>query len=102
MKYVIDTKQQTLATVGEDESNSVTQSLCTEAAFELLSRQWVRTGWSLGYFLAFTWMEQPILQLPEDLVRLQETLRRGSTMVGPCFITSGTPHKTVSAELRFV
>jgi cephalosporin hydroxylase len=76
MKYVIDTERQTLTTVGEDESNSVTQPLYTEAAFGLLSRQWVRTGWSLGYFLAFTWMGQPILQLPEDLVRLQEIIHQ--------------------------
>src|ERR1019366_7467002 len=76
MKYIVDTERQTLTTVGGDESNSVTQSLCAGAAFELLSRQWVRTGWSLGYFLAFTWMGQPILQLPEDLVRLQEIIHQ--------------------------
>ena len=76
MKYVIDTQKQTLTTVAEDESKSVTQPLYTEGAFELISRQWVRTGWSLGYFLAFTWMGQPILQLPEDLVRLQEIVYR--------------------------
>ncbi len=76
MKYVIDTQKQTLTTVAEDESKSVTQPLYTEGAFELISRQWVRTGWSLGYFLAFTWMGQPILQLPQDLVRLQEIIYR--------------------------
>lgn len=74
MKYVIDTERQTLTTVGEDGGNSVTQSLYTEAAFELLSRQWMRVGWSLGFFRAFTWMGQPVLQLPEDLVRLQEII----------------------------
>ncbi len=76
MKYVIDTERQTLTTVGEDESRSITQPLYTEAAFDLISRQWVRTGWSLGFFLAFTWMGQPVLQLPEDLVRLQEIIYR--------------------------
>jgi cephalosporin hydroxylase len=74
MKYVIDTERQTLTEVGEDESKSVIQPLYSEAAFELISRQWVRTGWGLGYFLAFTWMGQPVLQLPEDLLRLQEII----------------------------
>ncbi|MGB8769334.1 MAG: CmcI family methyltransferase [Candidatus Korobacteraceae bacterium] len=74
MKYVIDTERQTLTEVGEDESKSVIKPLYSEAAFELISRQWVRTGWSLGYFLAFTWMGQPVLQLPEDLLQLQEII----------------------------
>jgi cephalosporin hydroxylase len=76
MKYVIDTEQQTLTAVGEDEGKSVTQPLYTDAAFDLISRLCVRTGWSLSYFLAFTWMGQPVLQLPEDLIRLQEIIYR--------------------------
>jgi cephalosporin hydroxylase len=72
MKYVIDTEQRILTTVVEGEGESVTQALYADAAFDLISRLWVNTGWSLSYFLAFTWMGQPVLQLPEDLVRLQE------------------------------
>jgi len=43
-------------------------------AFELISREWVRIGWSLRYYHTFTWLGLPILQLPEDLVRMQEVV----------------------------
>src|SRR5258708_942743 len=73
MKYFIDTKEQTL-TVESGTSPPVTQYLYTEAAFETLSHQWMRVGWSLGYYSAFTWMGRPILQLPQDLIHLQEII----------------------------
>jgi len=46
--------------------------LYSAGAFEAVSREWVRIGWSLRYYHTFTWMGQPILQLPEDLLRIQE------------------------------
>jgi len=48
--------------------------LYSREAFELISREWVRVGWSLRYYHTFTWFGRPILQLPEDLVRLQEVV----------------------------
>jgi cephalosporin hydroxylase len=41
-------------------------------AFELVSRAWVRVGWDTKYVYRFTWLGRPIIQLPEDIVRLQE------------------------------
>ena len=41
-------------------------------SFEAVSREWVRIGWSLRYYHTFTWLGRPILQLPEDLIRIQE------------------------------
>lgn len=72
MKYLINTEEQTL--IVESEDGPVTEGLFTEAAFEKISQEWVRIGWSLGYYSAFTWMGQQILQLPQDLIRLQETI----------------------------
>jgi cephalosporin hydroxylase len=43
-------------------------------AFEILSRLWLRSGWDAKYVYSFTWMGRPIIQLPEDLIRLQELL----------------------------
>jgi cephalosporin hydroxylase len=40
----------------------------------MLSREWVRVGWALAYYYTFTWCGQPVLQLPEDLVRFQEVV----------------------------
>ena len=48
--------------------------LYSREAFELISREWVRVGWALRYYHTFTWFGRPLLQLPEDLVRLQEVI----------------------------
>ena len=48
--------------------------LYSAEAFEAVSREWVRIGWSLRYYHTFSWMGRPILQLPEDLVRMQEVV----------------------------
>jgi cephalosporin hydroxylase len=45
-------------------------------AFELLSRAWLRVGWDVKYVYRFTWLGRPIIQLPEDIVRLQEVVYR--------------------------
>ena len=45
-------------------------------AFELVSRAWVRVGWDTKYVYRFTWLGRPIIQLPEDIVRLQELVFR--------------------------
>src|SRR5438270_277514 len=45
-------------------------------AFALLSRYWVQVGWSQRYSYTFTWLGRPVIQLPEDLVRVQEVLYR--------------------------
>jgi len=43
-------------------------------AFEVLSRLWVRSGWEAKHIYSFTWLGRPIIQLPEDLLRVQEIL----------------------------
>lgn len=72
MKIVIDTVAQTL-TQGTGTAET-TVGLFTKEAFEALSLAWVRVGWSLQYYHTFTWFGLPVLQLPEDLVRLQEVI----------------------------
>jgi hypothetical protein len=44
------------------------------AAFREISRHWVRVGWSVGHYGRFTWMGLHVLQLPDDLIRLQEAI----------------------------
>src|SRR5256885_1398318 len=36
----------------------------------------VRSGWDNKYVYGFTWMGRPIIQLPEDIVRIQEVIYR--------------------------
>lgn len=72
MKLVIDTTRATFTRVeGETEA---TLPLYSKEAFEALSLEWVRVGWSLKYYHNFAWFGLPILQLPEDVLRLQEVI----------------------------
>jgi cephalosporin hydroxylase len=43
-------------------------------AFELISRAWLRSGWDTKYVYSFTWLGRPIIQLPEDMLRIQEVI----------------------------
>lgn len=45
-------------------------------AFEHLSRAWLRAGWDTKHVYSFTWLGRPIVQLPEDMFRLQEVIHR--------------------------
>lgn len=58
-------------------------------AFELLSLLWLKTSWNQKYSYTFTWMGRPIIQHPEDLVRLQETLY---TLKPDIIIETGVAH----------
>jgi cephalosporin hydroxylase len=72
MKIVIDTTAQTLTQADGAAENTL--GLYTKEAFEALSLAWVQVGWSLQYYHNFTWFGLPVLQLPEDLLRLQEVI----------------------------
>ncbi len=45
-------------------------------AFEAVSAAWLRAGWDAKYVYSFTWMGRPIIQLPEDMMRIQEVIYR--------------------------
>lgn len=72
MKLTIDTTEGTLAY--ETDGGSRTLGLYTSEAFELISWQWVRVGWNQKHAYTFTWMGRPIIQLPEDMIRIQEVI----------------------------
>ena len=69
MKITIDTKAQTVT--GPD---GKPQPLYGKPAFELLSELWLKLSWVQKYSYTFTWMGRPVIQHPEDLVRLQEVI----------------------------
>jgi cephalosporin hydroxylase len=46
----------------------------TPEAFEIISRLWLRSGWDNKYVYSFTWLGRPIIQLPDDMFRLQEVI----------------------------
>ncbi len=45
-------------------------------AFHILSGLWLRSGWDAKYVYSFTWLGRPIIQLPDDMFRLQEIIYR--------------------------
>lgn len=43
-------------------------------AFGLISRAWLRAGWDTKYVYGFSWLGRPVIQLPEDMLRIQEVI----------------------------
>lgn len=74
MKLTVDTEKKTLS-VEENGSMRVLE-LYSREAFELISRQWLKVGWNQRYPYTFSWMGRPIIQLPEDIIRVQEVVYR--------------------------
>lgn len=60
----------------ESESGVRNYSLGSPEAFEIITKAWLRTGWDNKYVYAFSWLGRPIIQLPEDIIRVQEVLYR--------------------------
>jgi cephalosporin hydroxylase len=74
MKLVIDTDAQKI--IYEVDGQNRTLDLYSKEAFEIISDQWLRVGWNQKYTYTFAWMGRPIIQLPTDMVRMQEILYR--------------------------
>jgi cephalosporin hydroxylase len=72
MRLTIDTTTQRL--VRDDNDTVEEYPLYSREAFELLSLHWIRVGWSLKYPYTFTWFGRPVIQLPEDMIRIQEVI----------------------------
>ena len=75
MRYVIDGDRASLE-VTDAEGGRQHLDLYSPEAFRLLSHLWVKVGWQLKYTYGFTWMGRPIIQLPEDMVLIQEVIHR--------------------------
>ena len=68
MKITIDTDAKTIESGGEQ------TALYSKAGFELISDLWLTTGWGMRYSYTFSWLGRPIIQLPEDMLRIQEVI----------------------------
>ena len=74
MKLIIDTDEGRL--IQESEGHQFITELYTKEAFELISQQWLKVGWNQKYPHTFSWMGRPVIQLPEDMIRIQEVIYR--------------------------
>jgi cephalosporin hydroxylase len=48
----------------------------SKEAFRVLSEAWLQCGWDTKYVYSFTWLGRPLIQNPEDLIRIQEVIYR--------------------------
>jgi len=71
----VDTEQGTV-TEERPDGTVVRHPMVTAEAFELLSKAWLRCGWDAKHVYSFTWLGRPIIQLPEDIIRVQEVVHR--------------------------
>src|SRR5436309_16136321 len=74
MRLTVDTDARTVTE--ETEAGRRVLPLDSPEAFGLLSRQWLAVGWTQKYSYSFTWLGRPLIQLPEDVLRIQEVIYR--------------------------
>lgn len=72
MKIEIDTDSAQLRIL--DANNERQLPLYSRESFEMLSRLWLKVGWNEKYPYTFSWLGRPIIQLPEDVLRMQEVI----------------------------
>lgn len=74
MKLLIDTDNKILNISDQDHDRQL--PLYSKEAFELISDVWLKVGWNEKYPYTFSWLGRPIIQLPEDMIRIQEVIYR--------------------------
>lgn len=72
MKLTLDTDARSLVFDGPD--GVETLDLYSDRAFEILSHHWVNVGWVQKHCYSFSWLGRPIIQLPDDMIRIQEII----------------------------
>lgn len=65
----IDTKNEVI----KIDNNSVV-SLYSPEGFKIISDLWIQVGWDQKYMYTFSWFGRPIIQIPDDMVRMQEVI----------------------------
>ena len=86
-----------ITTIDEERGEVVVQhdgteqrySLSTAEGFAAASKAWLRATWDSKYVYSFAWMGRPIIQLPEDMIRLQEVIY---TLKPDVLVETGVAH----------
>jgi cephalosporin hydroxylase len=74
MRIAVDLEENSLTV--EQDGRSSRKLLFSDEGFEALSELWLKVGWNQRYSYTFSWFGRPIIQLPEDLLRVQEVIYR--------------------------
>src|SRR5687767_4397083 len=72
MRTIIDDEAAEVIVDGGDSERRY--PLGSAEGFAAVSRAWIRAGWDAKHVYSFTWMGRPIIQLPEDMLRIQEVI----------------------------
>lgn len=48
--------------------------LYSPEGFKILSDLWLKVGWDQKHMYSLTWLGRPIIQIPDDMVRMQEVI----------------------------
>lgn len=74
MKMEIDLSDKTLKMTRNGKLEEL--GLYSREAFEAISHVWLKVGWNEKYPYTFSWLGRPLIQLPEDVMRIQEVIYR--------------------------
>ena len=58
----------------ERDGTTTEYDMASPEAFAIMSKAWLRCGWDTKYVYGFSWLGRPIIQLPEDLLRIQQVI----------------------------
>ena len=86
---IIDERQSTVTFRDSDSGGSISLPMESSEAWDIASKAWLRVGWDVKHVYSFSWLGRPIIQLPEDLLRIQEVI---SSVKPDVLIETGVAH----------
>jgi cephalosporin hydroxylase len=72
VKTIIDTDNSEV--VVEENGEISYFAMGTAEAFDATARAYLRVGWDNKYVYSFSWLGRPVIQLPDDMIRVQELI----------------------------
>lgn len=87
MQLHLDTDLRTLEYDRDGEKGSL--DLYSREAFEVLADAYLKVAWDQKYVYTFSWLGRPIIQLPDDMVRMQEVIH---TIQPDVIVETGVAH----------
>jgi len=87
VRYIVDDSAFTVQPV--DHEGVTPLSWFDEGGFEALSRWWLQASWQRRYSYQFHWLGRPIIQLPQDVLMMQQLIWRARPSV---IIETGIAH----------
>ena len=87
MRLTID--QDTATIFKEEGGDTECIPLYSRKGFELIAHLYLKVGWNEKYTYTFSWLGRPIIQLPDDLMRMQELIY---TLAPDVIVETGVAH----------